>query len=102
MLYVVLVTAPPKKAEALAKKLLAERLIACANIVPKITSLYRWKGKACCDTEALLILKCPKRKLKKLVKRVPELHPYDVPEVLALPVAAAHKPYLAWALGETK
>lgn len=102
MLRVVLVTAPPKHAERLARKLLSERLIACANLLPGVKSLYWWQGKIERSAETLLVLKTPARNIKALMKRIPALHPYSVPEVLALPVAAAHKPYAKWVETESR
>ncbi len=97
MLRVVLVTAPAKEAESLARKLLKERLVACANLVPKIQSLYWWQGKIEKASETLMILKAPKKNMGRLIKKIASLHPYEVPEVLALPIESGHKPYLEWA-----
>lgn len=94
---VVLVTAPDADAAvALARALLEERLIACGNVVPAITSIYRWKGEVHSDPEALLVAKTSAGRVEELVERVPELHPYDVPEVLVLRVEAGFEPYLSW------
>jgi len=100
MLRVLLVSAPQDQAATLARKLLHERLIACASLVPGAISLYWWEGKIDTARETLLILKTPARNVPRLLKRIPALHPYDVPEILALPVAAAHKPYAKWVLTE--
>lgn len=102
MLRVVFVTAPVKKAEGLARQLLEERLIACANLVPRVKSMYWWKGKVETDAETLIVMKAPKRNIKKLIARVNALHPYDVPEVISLPVEEGHRPYLQWAEAEAK
>ena len=94
---VVLVTAPDlKMARALAKSALSARLIACANLVPKIESHYRWQGKIESGAEVLLILKTQKSKLAALEKLVLAKHPYDTPEFLVLPVSAGNKKYLDW------
>jgi periplasmic divalent cation tolerance protein len=94
---IVLVTAPDSKtARALAKAALSARLIACANLVPKIESHYRWQGKIESSTEVLLILKTQKSKLAALEKLVLAKHPYDTPEFLVLPVSAGTKKYLKW------
>jgi periplasmic divalent cation tolerance protein len=94
---VVLVTAPDlKTARALAKDALSARLIACANLVPKIESHYRWRGKIESSAEVLLILKTQKSKLAALEKLVLAKHPYDTPEFLVLPVNAGNKKYLDW------
>ena len=93
----VLVTAPDlKTARALAKAALSARLIACANLVPKIESHYRWQGKIESSAEVLLILKTRKSKLAALEKLVLAKHPYDTPEFLVLPLSAGSKKYLDW------
>ena len=94
---VVLVTAPDlKTARALAKTALKARLIACANLIPKIESHYRWQGKIESGAEVLLILKTQKSRLAALEKLVLAKHPYDTPEFLVLPVSAGSKKYLDW------
>ena len=94
---VVLVTAPDlKTARALAKAALSARLIACANLVPKIESHYRWQGKIESSAEVLMILKTRKSKLAALEKLVLAKHPYDTPEFLVLPVGAGNNKYLDW------
>ena len=94
---VVLVTAPSSDtALALARALVDERLAACGNIVEKITSIFRWQGAVQTETEALLVLKTSADRVDALRARVVELHPYDVPEVLALAITAGHQPYLDW------
>ncbi len=94
---VVLVTAPDfKTARALAKAALSARLIACANLVRKIESLYWWRGKIESGAEVLLILKTTKSKLAQLEKLVLAKHPYDTPEFIVLPVSAGSQRYLDW------
>ena len=94
---IVLVTAPDlKTARALAKAALSARLIACANLVPKIESHYRWRGKIESGAEVMMILKTQKSKLAALEKLVLTKHPYDTPEFLVLPVSAGNKKYLDW------
>ncbi|ABS25388.1 divalent-cation tolerance protein CutA [Anaeromyxobacter sp. Fw109-5] len=100
---VVLVTAPsPEQAAELARALVEERLAACGNVVPAVRSIYRWEGKVHDDAEALLVLKTTRGRFEALRERVLALHPYDVPEVLALPVEAGSAPYLAWLADETR
>jgi periplasmic divalent cation tolerance protein len=93
----VLVTTPDlKTARALAQAALSAKLIACANLVPKIESLFWWRGKIATSAEALLILKTQKSKLAALEKLVLQKHPYATPEFLVLPVSAGSKNYLDW------
>jgi periplasmic divalent cation tolerance protein len=94
---VVLVTAPElKTARALAKAALTAKLIACANLIPKIESHYRWRGKIESSAEVLLIMKSTKSKLAALEKLVLSRHPYDTPEFLVLPLTAGSRKYLDW------
>lgn len=93
---VVFITAPPDKAAELGRALVEARLAACANIVPAIRSIYRWQGELCDDEEALLVIKSRADRLPRLRDKVTALHPYEVPEVIALPIVAGHPPYLSW------
>ncbi|HKB77486.1 MAG TPA: divalent-cation tolerance protein CutA [Myxococcales bacterium] len=90
------------KAAELAKLVVEERLAACANLLPAIRSIYRWQGKLQDENEVLLLLKTRAEHLERLKLRILELHPYEVPEVLAVPVEAGYQPYLEWLAGETK
>ncbi len=95
--FLVLVTAPNMKiARKLAKVALAEKLIACANLVPKVKSHYWWKGKIESGSEVLMILKTQKSHLKALETLILARHPYETPEFLVLPVNAGSQKYLAW------
>lgn len=99
---VVLVTAPTaERAAEMARTLVEERLAACGNVVPGIRSIYRWEGEVQDDEEVLLVLKTTRERFEALRERVLALHPYEVPEVLALPVEAGSEKYLAWLEGET-
>ncbi len=94
---VVLVTAPSAdKAAELARQLVEENLAACGNVLPGLRSIYRWEGKIHDEPEALLILKTRAALFEALRERIVALHPYQVPEVLRLDVAAGHLPYLQW------
>jgi periplasmic divalent cation tolerance protein len=98
---VVLVTAPSAdKAAQIARTLVEEQLAACGNILPAMRSIYRWEGKVLDEPEALLILKTQANLFEALRARIVALHPYQVPEVLQLDVAAGHLPYLQW-IGES-
>jgi periplasmic divalent cation tolerance protein len=94
---VLLVTAPTADAAAtLARALVEEGLAACGNVVPAIRSIYRWEGKVQDEPEALLVLKTERRLVPAVKARLPELHPYQVPELLVLPVEDGLAPYLEW------
>lgn len=94
---VVLVTAPDMKtARALARSALQARLVACANLVPKIESLYWWQKRIESGREVLLVLKTPKSRLAALEQLVLARHPYDTPEFLVLPLSAGNRKYLGW------
>ena len=93
----VLVTVPTLAvAEELARALIAERRAACVNIVPGIRSLYTWKGELCDEAEVLLLIKCPAKNFPALRRAIFARHPYEVPEIVALPIARGHRPYLDW------
>ena len=94
---VVLVTTPSaEKAAQIARALVEEKLAACGNVLPGIRSIYRWEGKVQEDEEALLVLKAPRKRFEELRDRVLALHPYQVPEVIALPIEAGHDAYIDW------
>ncbi|MGZ3440920.1 MAG: divalent-cation tolerance protein CutA [Polyangia bacterium] len=94
---VVLVTVPnAETAEKLGDALVGERLAACVNIVGGVRSIYRWQGKIEKDAELLCLCKSTRAQFEKLRARVVELHPYELPEVVALPIAVGHAPYLDW------
>ncbi|BAQ65272.1 divalent-cation tolerance protein CutA [Geminocystis sp. NIES-3709] len=93
---VVLVTVNnQKEAESIAKTLVEESLAACVNFMP-ITSVYRWQGEVCCDSEWQLIIKTDLKLFPRLENRIRELHSYDVPEMIALPIIKGSQPYLDW------
>lgn len=101
--HVVLTTAPDSAtAEGLAERLIEERVAACANIVPGVRSIYRWEGALQKEGEVMLFLKTAAARVDDLKDRLVELHPYDVPEVLALPVVAGLPAYMEWVYGEVE
>jgi periplasmic divalent cation tolerance protein len=83
-------------AESLAEALVEARLAACVNILPGVRSIYQWQGRIERDAEALMLIKTTRARLDALVARIRELHPYDVPEVIAHPITAGHVSYLEW------
>ena len=92
-----LVTAPDlKTARSLARAALQKRLIACANLFPKIESHYWWKGEIERGTEVLMILKTTNARLAALEKFIVLKHPYDTPEFIVLPIGSGNKKYLDW------
>lgn len=94
---VVLVTGPDEATlEAIATRLVDERLAACVNVIPTVRSVYRWDEQVHHDDEALAVVKTTRPALDVLRERVQELHPYDVPEFLVLPVETGSPAYLDW------
>lgn len=95
---VVLVTCgSAKEAQRIARALVEARLAACGNILETpVRSIYQWKGKVESAKECLLIIKTTRRRLAALEKMVRRLHSYDVPEIIALPIAAGSQAYLNW------
>jgi periplasmic divalent cation tolerance protein len=97
MFIVVFITVPKKaEAERIARGLIQHKLAACVNMVRGIDSLFRWEGKVDRAREILLIAKTGKSKFGKLAAFVKSAHSYTVPEIIALPVVAGNKEYLAW------
>jgi periplasmic divalent cation tolerance protein len=100
---VVLCTCPDTgTAESLANGLITNRLAACVNILPEIRSIYRWQNEIQKDAEVLMLVKSSRRVYARLERWLLEHHPYDVPEVLALPVDAGADEYLGWIDQETR
>lgn len=86
----------------LASTLVNERLAACVNLVPGVRSIYVWQGVLCDDVETLLVMKTTAAAFDALRERIAELHPYETPEIIALPVNEGHAPYLEWVLANTR
>ncbi len=100
---IALSTAPDAAtAERIARALVEERLIACANLVPGLTSVYRWEGQVHADPEVLLLIKTRRENVPRLKERLPELHPYRVPELVVAPVEDGLAPYCRWVMDETR
>ncbi|CAN6720550.1 unnamed protein product [Malus baccata var. baccata] len=100
---VVYVTVPSREVgKKLAESLVREKLAACVNLVPGIESVYEWKGEVQTDSEELLIIKTRQSLFEALTAHVKANHPYDVPEVIALPINAGSLPYLEWIKNSTR
>jgi periplasmic divalent cation tolerance protein len=80
----------------IARVLVEEKEAACVNIVPGIRSIYRWEGNVCDDNELLLIIKTTGARFEAVRRRVRSLHPYQLPESIAVPIVAGDTEYLAW------
>lgn len=97
----VLMTAPDARvAEKIVRRLLDEGLVACGNVLPGATSLYRWEGKVQRDEEVVVVMKSVQAAAARVVERAEELHPYDVPEILVHQVVGGGAAYLAWVRAE--
>ncbi len=98
---VIFITAPNEdEAVGIARSLVEARLAACVNIVRNVRSIYTWQGKVEDDSEALMIVKTRRSLFNDLSEKVRELHSYEVPEIIALPIIEGSKEYLKW-LGES-
>ncbi|HEX2210319.1 MAG TPA: divalent-cation tolerance protein CutA [Longimicrobium sp.] len=90
-------TAPDaEQAERIARALVEERLIACANLVPGLTSIYRWRGAVQADAEVLLVMKTRRSLVARLKERLPRLHSYEVPELVVTALVDGLDPYCRW------
>ena len=98
---IVYISIPRDEADRMALALVQERLAACVNIVPKITSFYWWEDAVQTDDEALLIVKTTVQRFQALMEYVLENHPYELPEIIGLPVSSAYPDYVAWVKTET-
>lgn len=100
---VVLVTMPDAETAArVGRTLVEERLAACVNVIPGLRSIYVFEGKLCDDAEALCLLKTRRALYPALRDRLAGLHPYQVPEIIALPLVEGNAPYLAWLAAGTQ
>ena len=101
-LVVALSTAPDaEQAARIGRALVEERLIACANLVPGLTSIYRWQGEVRQEAEVLLVMKTRRALVERLKARLPQLHPYEVPELVVTPVMEGLEAYCRWVRDET-
>jgi periplasmic divalent cation tolerance protein len=83
-------------AERIAEAMVEQGYAACVNVVPGVTSFYRWKGEVTRDAEWLMVMKTTTARFEALREALVEMHPYDVPEVVELPIERGHAPYLEW------
>lgn len=94
---IVFCTVPdPETAVSISRKLVEEKLAACCNIIPGIRSLYFWEGEICDDQELLIIIKTHEGAWSRLEQRIKELHPYQVPEIIAVQITNGSESYLNW------
>ena len=100
---VVLMTVPDADTGvSIVRSLVEDHLAACGNVVPGLESIFRWKGKVEAESEALVVLKTSVERVSSMMARAADLHPHEVPELLAIPVTEAWAPYAEWVLAETR
>jgi len=98
---IILSTAGEGEAKGIAHALVMQHLAACVNITG-VASTYRWKGDFCEDREQLLIIKTVKRQVDQVIKEIRNLHSYELPEMIVLPIVGGYSPYLQWLAEETR
>ena len=95
-------TSNAEEAKKIAKSLVEEKLVACVNIIPNITSIYRWQGKIEEDSECVLIAKTTDKNVEKAINKIKDLHSYDVPDIISFPITKGLNEYLQYVEDETK
>lgn len=100
---VLAVTTAPSEDEGrrIVRALVERRIIACGNVLPLATSIYRWKGAVEETREAVVLMKTRMEQVRALQDALPALHPYEVPELIVVPITGGHGPYLDWLRAET-
>jgi periplasmic divalent cation tolerance protein len=93
-------TASSDEAVRIAEAVVTERLAACANILEGVSSIFHWNGKLCREKETVLILKTTEEKAESLTARIKELHSYECPCIVILPIEGGHEPFLKWVASE--
>jgi len=88
-------------ARRIATTLIEEQLVACVNIIPDVESIYKWKGKIENADEIVMIAKTTDQNVKKTIERLKDLHPYDVPDIIVIPIVGGLKDYLDYINNET-
>jgi len=101
MLLVITTITDIDKGKLLARQIIEQQLAACCNIVPGVASIYRWQGELCEDQECLLVMKTTEIRYTQLSKFILQQHPYETPELIALPVTQSTQEYLSWVIKET-
>jgi periplasmic divalent cation tolerance protein len=101
-LLILITASSQEEAQRIARVLVEERLAACVNIVPAVRSVYRWQGQIHDDQEVLLTAKTTEQMFQALATRTRQLHSYEVPEIVALPIVAAGEDYLRWIDEQTR
>lgn len=97
----VFVTVPGlREGRLISRAVLTSRLAACVNVIPGIQSMYQWKGKIVQEKEALLVLKTTRARYQKLEQKIKQLHSYEVPEVIAIPLICGSSQYIGWVMRE--
>ena len=91
-----------KEGDRIARHLVKKRLVACVNVITGVISRYHWKKKLCRDPEVILLMKTTAGKVKALEKEIRDVHPYELPEFIVLPVAAGSRAYLDWVVESTR
>lgn len=99
---VLMTTATKKEAEKIARNLLNQRLIACANIVGPASSLFWWKEKISRENEFLVLMKTSTDLFEKLATTIKQMHSYEVPEIVAVPITKGEQSYLEWLSGSLR
>ena len=84
------------EAKKIGQTLIKEKLAACVNIIPSVISIFRWEGKISIESELILIAKSQKKLFPKIRDRILSLHPYDLPEIISIPITDGSKEYLKW------
>jgi len=98
----IIITVPDaKSANKISAMLVEQRLAACVNTITGVTSLYRWEGELNSDEELILLVKTASDNFDKISMAVKSIHPYDLPEIIAVPVVAGFSPYLKWVKDES-
>ena len=98
---VVFVTVPGlREGSRISMAVLTSRLAACVNVIPGIRSMYQWKGKLVQEKEAMLVMKTTRLRYRKLEQKIKQLHPYELPEVIAIPLICGSSQYIEWVTRE--